>query len=138
MPVPDVSHSESQYPLHPEGKFPFVVKFIEEKYRESDGELIALMTLEPHGSGDRPNMLVSFTLNENWYWKLRDFLQAVNMPTEGGYDWSGLYGKKVYAYVIHNSSKGKTYANVQNWEPYTTDTPIEGLTPTAGKDGLPF
>lgn len=119
MPVPNTSNAE-QFQKHPEGRFAFVVKSAEETIRQSDGEPVAKIILEPigNGSGNRPDMMVNFTLSDSWLWKLRAFIEALGMPIEGGYSWDHLTGKKVVAWVIHTESKGKTYANVNDWEAF--------------------
>jgi hypothetical protein len=121
--VPDTSHAD-EFTLHPDGgPYGFIVAEIEEKTRESDREMVAILRLEPDTkTGDRGSLLHSFTLSDRFFFLLRRFLDAVGMPSEGGYDWAELVGKRVKAYIIHKEHKGKTYANVSEWVPYNTPT----------------
>jgi len=119
--VPDTSHAD-EFTLHPDGgPYGFIIAEIEEKTRVSDREMVAILRLEPDTkTGDRGSLLHSFTLSDRFFFLLRRFLDAIDMPPEGGYDWAELVGKRVRAYIIHKEHKGKTYANVSEWAPYNT------------------
>jgi hypothetical protein len=131
--VPDTSHAD-EFTLHPEGgPYGFIVSDVEEKERESDREMVAWVKLESDVPG-QGNVLCQFTLNDRFLFLLRRFLDAIDMPAEGGYDWEDLKGKRVKAYIIHKEHKGKTYANVSEWAPYNTPT-----TPnTVNGEDIPF
>lgn len=154
--LPDMSNSEQAFPLHDEGKFGFTILKATKRtpdggviIRQSDGELMAYVTLGPDiPNTNRPNVLIGFTLNDQWLWKLREFIEALGFPTDGQGTFEHLVGKKVIGYVTHTQSKGKTYANIKVWEPYPAagaDTqrvmqsaPPPFLKPQPGNDGLPF
>jgi hypothetical protein len=150
--IPDLRNSEQAFPLHDEGKFGFtVIKATDETengepiIRTSDGEAMAFVTLGPDiPNTNRPNVLIGFTLNEQWMWKLREFVEALGFPIDGSGTFEHLVGKKVIGYVTHTQSKGKTYANIKAWEPYpaagaeTKRVSQSAPQPQPGNDGLPF
>lgn len=145
MLVPDTTSSE-QYSKHPEGWAGFIVKDATDVDQNGvilirqDGTELAVVTLQPDSGTDRPEVKVWFTLSEPFLWKLKEFQVACGLPQKGGYSWEHFNGKKVRAEIVWNKSKGKTYVNVNAWEPYGNPAQPAGVVqPEREKnDGLPF
>lgn len=87
------------------------------------------------GEEEGRTLLQRLSLDEGWkgFFATRIFLKAIGEPYKGaslGLDSDRWIGRQVYATVVHNTSKGKTYANIDT---YNFDKKIEQVFKPTGQ-----
>lgn len=114
---PDSEPDQKVFVLPSEKEHLFqVVDFI-----DSDNPDIILTKLEVVGGEEEGRSLIQrVSLDDGWkgFFATRLFLKAIGEPYHGKdfpIDTDNWPGRQFYAIVIHNESKGKTYANIKEY-----------------------
>lgn len=141
--MPNTDHVDD-FPMHPKGgPYGFIIKEASdidldtgEALSRQDRTPLARVILEPDSEMTRENeprcnVMQWFTLTEKFLFLLKRFRVALGRP-DGPLSWEDIVGMRVVAYIEHNPVKGKTYANVSNWEPYKEVQPATTGTPPKG------
>lgn len=141
--VPNVKDADANR-LHPKGgPFGFKVKAVHEEDKDGNplvdknGDGRVLVILEPDSDDpNRGDVMHNLSLSGKADFRIKEFLEAIGLPVEGGYGWDHCEGKHLNAYIVHSDYNGKTYANVSAMEPYSADT--SNMTTAPSKESAPF